>query len=1082
MARYPYSRQRGLLMLCSFVLLFTGNCFANTFEWNGTSSTWTSASSWTKLSGTGSSTYPGEGSATGDIAEIGVTVYTSGVNPILSSPLTIAAINFGGNSGNAMSLTVNAALTVTGTITQKHNNNIPGGVTTTLGGTGTITCAAFKDGDATSPGNGGGSNSLTYYTTINCSVNLTISGALTLNSTSKSHGQNTNFSNPIFNLLSGDLSVNNIITSATSFVSGNTETFNIVLGSTNGLTILGQTSSPITISSGGQVNFSSGSGTDLSTVTYGASSGTQLIYASSYPHLVLSGNSTKTADGGTLTIGESWTTSGGSVDLKTNSTVVSVAGSWTNSAAVTQGSANISVYGDVSNSSEGSLTLGTGTFTLSGNFSNNGTFSQSTGNMIFNGASTALNDGGTGTVFRNVFFNGGGTTLINSGDFAISAAGILTLANSTILNANNHLSLLSNASASAAIGVIPTGSSITGKINVQRYITGNSSSTYRSYRLLCSPVNATSATSNQNNFTSLAYLNANGTFGATTYNGAFTGGPGTGFSFYNGNPTIYLYKETLPVNNNYYISGKHVGISSITGNTVTTVSNATGTVVYTPGVSIPAGNGFLMYFVGPNTRNTASSLIPPADAVLTANGLVNQGDVPVYLWFTPSQGAGYLSYTSSLGTSAAGYNMVGNPYACTIDLSKVLTDNAGTTGIDNIYVLSPIGPSQSYAVYTLYGSSSPSSYYAASGQGFIVHATGSASQLKFKETEKSATTQPTGAQLMMGTPKQEAALTGLYLKLEKDSLHYDYCGIYFRNDWSDAFENGDALYMSGNSINMASLSSDGRTAAVNHLSTYTNDNRIRLYTNAQLGGDYTLKIEGIRNIDTTYDIYLVDHYKQDSVNIRKTGAYAFSILKTDTASFGANRFVLAIHKNPAYAYRLLSFTAQQVAHSPHVQLIWKTQNELNNNFTVERSNDGGNTFAVAGGLQGTGAGLYGLTDKNAMDGQNLYRLKSEDINNNVTYSPVVEVMISPNGNAEKIRLYPNPATSTVNLDVLDKTTGNISYNITVSNSTGFIVKQVTSSQPKWQADVSALLPGTYLIRVVNSKTQSFIAESKLVKL
>jgi hypothetical protein len=776
--------------------------------------------------------------------------------------------------------------------------------------------------------------------------------------------------------------------------------------------------------------------------------------------------------GATLTITGTMTVNSSANFTVTGGGSLAVNNDFTNSGTVTFGLGPVTFGNNFTNNSGGILTFGTGlvTFNSTTGTTKNPTFIRSappttTAPVTF--VNLKLADNGH-FQFKSSIGTG------NAAVFCLATNGVLTIGSSTVVNVSNSgFTLLSDATGSAAVAAIPSNSNLNGNFNVQRFITGGNSSIYRCYRMLTSPVYTSS--SGSYNTISLAYLNATNTVGTTTYYGAFTGGPLSGFSVVNGNPTIYVYNETLPINNNYFVSGKHVGIAAITGNTVTTLSLATGTVVYTSGVSIPAGNGFILFFVGSTyNRTTGSPTMLPTDATMTATGSLNQGDIPVYLWFAPT---GQLSYTSTL--PGPGYNMVGNPYASTIDLNSVLTNN---TGIDAIYTLSPTGPSQSYTVYTSSGSSAPATYFAVSGQGFIVHATGTGKTLTFHETDKSATTQLTGANLLMGTPVQGPSLTGLYLKLQKDSLHYDYTGIYFGTNWSDAYENGDAIYFNGNSINMASLSSDGKMLAVNHLHTYTNDNRVRLYTSALLGGDYTLKIEGIRNIDTTYDIYLVDHYKKDSVNIRKTGAYAFSILKTDTASFGANRFELAIHRNPAYAYQLLSFTAQQIAHSPHVQLSWQTKNELNNNFTVERSNDGGNTFAVVGGLQGTGAGLYSMTDKNAMDGQNLYRLKSEDINNNITYSQFAEVMISGNGNADKVRVYPNPATSAINLDVLGKTNSTASYTITVSNSTGFIVKQATSSQSSWQANVSDLMPGTYVVRVTDSQSQSFVGESKFIKL
>jgi hypothetical protein len=52
----------------------------------------------------------------------------------------------------------------------------------------------------------------------------------------------------------------------------------------------------------------------------------------------------------------------------------------------------------------------------------------------------------------------------------------------------------------------------------------------------------------------------------------------------------------------------------------------------------------------------------------------------------------------------------------------------------------------------------------------------------------------------------------------------------------------------------------------------------------------------------------------------------------------------------------------------------------------------------------------------------------------------------------------------------------------VSNSSGIIVKQATLSQPSWQTGINNLLPGTYLLQVVNNKDKSLVGQLKFVKL
>ena len=375
------------------ILLLTGmDARAFTFDWKGSSTTWASAASWTKSGSGGTSTYPGQ-SGSVDIVRIGVTSYTTN-QPILAASISVASIEFGDNGGTAMTFTINTAvtLTVTGTVKQDHSNGT-GGITTTLTGSGTaaLTCASFTIGDATAPPApsgeilfGGGPQ--TYVTTFNLAIpTVTVNGNITLNTTSSVGGSCSfifipftgyNVNNVAFNLTSGAITANNIVTTNSNYVApfllpANAAVFQMGIGaSTNSLTLLGAT--PVTLASGGEVDFFSGGTAAASTVTYAATTAAQRVYTSGdggigsspavYGNLVFSGASAKTTGSGTLSIAGNWTSGNGSVNLSTNSTATTVSGTWTNSSAITQGFGNISVTGAVTNS--GILNLGTGSFTM----------------------------------------------------------------------------------------------------------------------------------------------------------------------------------------------------------------------------------------------------------------------------------------------------------------------------------------------------------------------------------------------------------------------------------------------------------------------------------------------------------------------------------------------------------------------------------------------------------------------------------------------------------------------------------------------------------------------------------------------
>ena len=372
----------------------------------------------------------------------------------------------------------------------------------------------------------------------------------------------------------------------------------------------------------------------------------------------------------------------------------------------------------------------------------------------------------------------------------------------------------------------------------------------------------------------------------------------------------------------------------------------------------------------------------------------------------------------------------------------------------------------------------------ASGQGFFVLAGSPLATLTFNESAKT-NSQVTGATLIMSKqPINAVNIQYLRLKMAADSINTDETIIHFNSGTKNTFDlYEDAPYKSGGGlVTLASLSQDLVPLAINQQPLAKAGQLITLNAAATASGAYTLSMNGIKRIPQLYAIWLKDAFTDDSVDLRKSTSYSFNIDKSNAATFGAHRFTLAIRQDTAYAYKLSAFTASRIDGSPHVALDWKTRNEQNyTNFTVERSNDGGNTFAIVGGMQGTGTGAYSLTDKNAHDGQNLYRLKQEDINNTITYSNLAEVIMNGNGNADKIHVYPNPATANINVSVTANA-GKPPYTIQITNTSGFLVRQVTSAQPLWQTSVTGLMPGTYIVKVHGSTDNTIIGDTKFVKL
>jgi hypothetical protein len=689
------------------------------------------------------------------------------------------------------------------------------------------------------------------------------------------------------------------------------------------------------------------------------------------------------------------------------------------------------------------------------------------------------------------------------------------VADTGVLTINPHLvfTLKSNSAGSASVGQIAVGS-IVGNVSVERYITGGSS-TYRGYRLLSSPVYQSAA--NGNKIYSLNYVQA-----SSLVTGA--GGTANGFdSSPLNNPSLLLYREDQ-VPPNTFTSGNYSGISNFNISPAIAVTNNSysnfnyyfnyyvsgGSTVY----NIPIGNGFDFYFRGDRT-NLSNKFISSTSAesvTMVTTGTLNAGPITVHDWFTPT--LANLSYTTNIANSSVrGFNLVGNPYASSIDWDTYNTTTPGT-GIyapnvgNSVYELDPV--SKQYGVY-MANSGVPgtnnATHIIASGQGFLVQAQSTGASLTFNESAKT-TVQVTGPGLLLGKPVANAVTQYLHLKLNQklgpDSVQADEIYIRFNNSANSKFlVNEDAAQKPGFGIaSLASMSSDGVPLSINSLKLPQQSATIALNVNAVTDGTYQLSMPDVKSIPALFDIWLIDAYKKDSIDIRNNPVYSFNINNSDSTSYGSKRFSLVMRQNPALALRLLNFTATKVTNG--AQIVWKTVNEENyTNFTVQRSTDDGKTFDVLDGLLSNNQGTYSYLDKAPSMAPNQYRLKLEDFNGNISYSQVITLSYSNLSNSltiKTISVYPNPASTVINLAIArnSSSTSNSSvlqtadliqtnnsgplYDIKIISISGTVVKTVTSSQPNWQGNVSNLLPGTYIITVQNSNDKSLVGKNMFVKL
>ena len=146
-----------------------------------------------------------------------------------------------------------------------------------------------------------------------------------------------------------------------------------------------------------------------------------------------------------------------------------------------------------------------------------------------------------------------------------------------------------------------------------------------------------------------------------------------------------------------------------------------------------------------------------------------------------------------------------------------------------------------------------------------------------------------------------------------------------------------------------------------------------------------------------------------------------------------------------------SFTGQLNNGAHKVNLNWTTSSEMNaSHFVVQRSTDGKNfddqgiVFSQEGNSNSDR--LYSFTDDiSALNaGIVYYRLNMIDIDGNSKYSTIVVVRVASDREDTKLIVYPNPATSAVNITI-PQSWQNKEVSYSIYNLNGNLVKSFTSS-------------------------------------
>jgi hypothetical protein len=322
---------------------------------------------------------------------------------------------------------------------------------------------------------------------------------------------------------------------------------------------------------------------------------------------------------------------------------------------------------------------------LNGNFINNGSFYPQNGIINISGTGVSIS-GVSVTTFYNLSVVGNTNLVLGQG---INIQNTFYLGSSTASITTNGFPfvILSNASGTGRIGVVPMGAAINGNITVQRYLKPTFAPTSRLFYHLATPVNGTTVGEWQNSF----YISGFFSFPSVNTATGITAGSSASLHIYNPLTALFTAYPTS-----------------------------------TSADPISVGTGYRAFI-----RDGSAALSPNTSAkTITVTGTPIIGNHA----FTG------LNYTV-VGTSG-GWNFIGNPYAAEIygDLTDVSKWPIRTNINPAVYTWNPEGRCYNSFISGVATSCAPSTStftgVISSSQGFWVQASAAAPNLTVSENAK----------------------------------------------------------------------------------------------------------------------------------------------------------------------------------------------------------------------------------------------------------------------------------------------------------------------------------------------------------
>jgi hypothetical protein len=485
--------------------------------------------------------------------------------------------------------------------------------------------------------------------------------------------------------------------------------------------------------------------------------------------------------------------------------------------------------------------------------------------------------------------NNSGVTIAGS----LNIKSKLTIDSGTLYT-NNNLILKSNSIETACIDEIKNGG-INGNITVERFIPANG----RKYRFLASPV-----------------------LGGTTLQwrdgGGSSSGKGTQIT---GGSNSSLYDVSASNASSAFLYDESNATEGTDINAVTKWLAIDGNT------SLINGKGYRVFVRGDRTISLTTLNTSNNATTIAVTGLYPSSPIA-------------LPITYTLG-AAQGWNLVGNPFACTIDwdLIKAQVNASDFNHVDDaIYVWNPLNTSFASGGYSSYvagvgsGTSVVGTKYISSSQSFFIKANASTPIVKIYESHK--VSDQKGGEIFKTKIENPNHIS---IKLYADSIQIDDAVLHFTDGATKNFDSKFDAYDLTEGIGF--LTADLKdTLSISGFPLLKNNDVAKINIFKQATGTYKMIFTDLNSFTSIPEAYLIDKYLNKNTLILDNGVYSFDIDSNNLFTYGNTRFEIVFTKtNISFKNDLINNVETNIALYPNPAnevLNINISNNIYNNYYV----------------------------------------------------------------------------------------------------------------------------------------------------